>query len=519
MNDTTELSLREQLAQLMMIRIGSNLPPAKSVDDDAARVAALLAAEPLGGLLLFHGRFPSSVDVLNHLQASARRPLLIGSDLERGCGQQMAGLAMLPHAMIVDQVADGEQSARRFGQLTGQQARACGIHLVFAPVADVHTNAQNPIIATRALSRQPDRAARFVQAFVEGVQQSGAAATIKHFPGHGDTQQDSHDSLPTVPHSAERLEQVELLPFAAGVTAGAKLVMTAHVAYPSFDSSGAPASLSAPIIEGVLRQRLKFDGVVCSDSLLMAGVKERFAGEGELCLAALLAGIDLLLDVDQPTLVLDYLEQAVESGRLSRQRIATALARVDSLRAWIASQGSWTGSAERAAEIDTEAIQFGRDLAASGIEQRQTGTAAWRCDRPTLAVMLRPFRTPLDPAEQPLANALRERLTDVEYRELGPEATASDYDELQRLAAEAQQVVVAAVVKPAAWQTFGLLDHQRRFVEWVSNQHACCAGIALGVPEALDGFDFSAGLWCTFSDVAVCQQAAAERLATLGSSR
>ena len=176
----SSLTLRDKLAQLMVVRVGSNLPPVRTVDQDARRVAELLEAEALGGLLLFNGSWESTPAVIADLQAASRYPLLVTSDLERGAGQQLHGLPLFPHAMAFDAAGDeAEALVEEFARLTSLAMRAAGVHVNYAPVADVHSEPRNPIIATRAFSTHPQRAAELAAAFIRGTHAGGGlAATV-----------------------------------------------------------------------------------------------------------------------------------------------------------------------------------------------------------------------------------------------------------------------------------------------------------------------------------------------------
>ena len=317
--------LRDKLAQLMMVRIGSNLPPVRTVRQDAGRVEKLLDAEPLGGLVLFNGSYAESPAVIASLQRQSRYPLLVGSDLERGVGQQLQGMPLFPHAMAFGQGGDEAlATTEQFARLTAAGMRHCGVHVNFAPVADVHSEPRNPIIATRAFADDPERAAEMAAAFVKGCRAGGVLATAKHFPGHGNTHEDSHDTVPAVAASRAELELCELVPFRAAIGEGVPIVMSAHVRYPGLDPSGRPATLSPVILIDVLRGELGFQGAVFSDSLLMDGVKSQAANEGELAVAALLAGIDVLLDIAaatrQPSEVFDH--GTAGTGGTGRSRLA-----------------------------------------------------------------------------------------------------------------------------------------------------------------------------------------------------
>ncbi len=236
-----ELTLKEKIAQLIFVRIGSNLPPIVSASADEARIGDLLSECPVGGLLMFNGSWPETARSLARLQQASQTPLLVAADLERGAGQQLRGLTIFPHARAFAQLGeDAFDAIQQAARVTSQEALAAGVQILFAPVADANTNPQNPIIATRAFGEEPHQVAKLVQASVEATQQAGALATAKHFPGHGDTSQDSHAELPSVNRSADELRRTELVPFRAAVEAGVALVMTAHVSYPALDPSGTP---------------------------------------------------------------------------------------------------------------------------------------------------------------------------------------------------------------------------------------------------------------------------------------
>lgn len=497
--------LRERLAQLIMVRIGSNLPPVVVVDDDEARIATLLERCPIGGLLLFNGTKALTPRALRRLQASSKYPLLVGSDIERGVGQQIRGYTLFPHAAALARSSDG---VGFFLESVVPEAREAGIHITFAPVADVNTNRRNPIIAIRAFSGDPERAAHLTASYVWIAEDSGLLTTAKHFPGHGDTHQDSHDSLPSVAKSLDELRACELLPFQAAIDAGASLVMTAHVAFPQIDPSGLPATLSPTILKNLLRDEMGFAGVVCSDSLLMAGVRDLFDNEGEMALAALNAGVDLLLDVKAPVIVVDYLVSCVANGALSEDRVYEAFERVWALKRkafenMYADVGrSADGDLAAASRIAWEAVEISADAG---------DVLPFDPQRPLVAILLKPFETAIDPPEQPLAAALRERFREVRYIELGPRANAAALDDARQQALAAEQLVVAMIVRPAAWHAFGLLASQAEFVRQVTTERPAVVA-SLGVPYALDDYPAAALRICTYSDVAVSQQALADVL-------
>ena len=500
-------TLRERIAQLIFARIGSNLPPVRTVEDDKERIARLLDQCPIGGLLLFNGG-PSAKDALARLQERSRVPLLVAADIERGVGQQVKGCTLFPHAMAFEKLdGDGAVAVAEFAEASAREARAVGIHISFSPVADVNTNPHNPIIATRAFSENAYRAADLAAAYVSAAESAGLRTAAKHFPGHGDTHQDSHDSLPSVPRSLEALEACELVPFRAAIDAGCSLVMTAHVAFPEIDPSGAPATLSPVILKQLLREKLGFRGVVCSDSLLMAGVRDLFATEEAMALAALNAGVDVLLDIAEPNRVVEYLCACVDDGVLEQQRVDEAFQRVWSLKLKCFNQSS-DPTTEFPEIRDNSPTALAARIARGAIEvlSDTPHVLPFRKDVPLAAILLKPFQTPIEPPEQPLGAALREQFPDVRYMQLGPRADTSEYETAEYVARRAEQLLVAIVVRPAAWYAFGLLPEQRDFVESITQERSVVLA-SLGVPYALRDFPDATVRICTYSDVPASQQA------------
>jgi beta-glucosidase-like glycosyl hydrolase len=260
------------------------------------------------------------------LHRRAERPLLIASDLERGAGQQIAGLTEFPPPLALASLGDAAV-ARWAGAVTAQEARAVGINWVFAPVADLDLLPDNPIVQTRSFGADAQRVATLARSWIEGCQGAGALACAKHFPGHGRTSTDSHITLPVVSADRETLEAQDLVPFAVAVESGVASLMTAHVAFPALDPAGTPATVSPPIL-GDLRGRLGFDGLVVTDALIMDGalVGRR---ESDAAVEAIRAGVDLLLYPNDPRRVRDALDQAVASGALPRARLEEALGRYE----------------------------------------------------------------------------------------------------------------------------------------------------------------------------------------------
>jgi len=320
-----KMTVEEKVGQLVSCRFAGDF---RNADSAAIReLNDLVAKSGIGGLILFGGEVYETAELANAFQKLAKVPLLMASDFERGTGNQVTGATLFPPLMSLG-AAGSEELAYQMGRVTALEGRAMGIHMTYAPVVDVNVNPDNPIINTRAVGADPGLVSRIARAFIRGAQENGMIATAKHFPGHGDTAQDSHSLMPTIEADLDRLQKVELLPFKEAIDGGVKAVMTAHLYVPALDPTpGLPATLSAPILTGLLREKLGFRGLIVTDALEMAGVTNTFSTE-EASLRAVLAGVDQLLLPPEPAKVIAYLAGAVRDGRIPMRRIDESVRRI-----------------------------------------------------------------------------------------------------------------------------------------------------------------------------------------------
>ncbi|GAA3485242.1 glycoside hydrolase family 3 protein [Streptomyces yanii] len=339
------MTLEEKVGQLFTTRVYGE--SADTSDPDAVRTnqsflgvdnaAQAVARYHLGGFVYFayagNTRAPEQVAGLSNgiqrvaLEQSSRVPLLLSIDQEQGAVVRLGPPAtQFPGNMALAagrSVADAGIAAG----ITGQELRSVGVNQNLAPVADVNVNPANPVIGVRSFGESPELAAEMVAAQVRAYQAAGVAATVKHFPGHGDTAVDSHSGLPVINHSRTELDRIDLPPFRAAIAAGADVLMTAHIVVPALDPSGDPATLSHPILTGLLREELGFDGVVVTDSLGMAGVRQKY-GDERVPVLALKAGADMLVNPPVMRIAYEAVLAAVRSGELTERRIEESVARV-----------------------------------------------------------------------------------------------------------------------------------------------------------------------------------------------
>ena len=320
------LPLRDKIGQLIMPWL---LGGYESLDNPEMKQAlAWVDSQKVGGIIISIGSPTEIAAKLNALQRAAPLPLLIASDLEGGTTFRFStGGTPFPTQMGIG-AGGREDDAYEMGRITALEGRAVGIHLAFAPDADVNSNPNNPIINTRSFGGDPHAVARLVAATIRGIRDNGMFATAKHFPGHGDTETDSHLSLPTIAAGWQRFDTLELVPFRAAILAGVDAVMSGHIALPGLDPGPPlPGTLSPRILTGILRDSLHFDGVVATDALGMGAIVKE-VGADEAPVLAFLAGSDLLLMPTDVGHAIDAMMRAVESGRISRGRVDQSVRRI-----------------------------------------------------------------------------------------------------------------------------------------------------------------------------------------------
>lgn len=279
----------------------------------------------------------SAAFLINRLQALSNVPLLNTADFETGVGFRIFGATTFPRQMAMGAIRspDAERLVREEARITGAEARALGVHVNFAPVADVNNNPRNPVINTRSYGEDPARVAALVGAYLTGAREGGIIATMKHFPGHGDTDVDSHIGLPAMAFDRTRLDGLELVPFRQGIQAGAQAVMAAHIELRALDATpSTPATWSHPILHDLLRRDLAFAGISYTDSMSMAAVA-RLLPPDEAAVRAFLAGADQILHPPDPAAAFTGLKAAVASGRIQAAQLDQAVRRILRAKAYL----------------------------------------------------------------------------------------------------------------------------------------------------------------------------------------
>ncbi len=377
-------TLRRLIASLLVVRASGHLSDGQRRyprwELTNAELKTLLR-QGVGGVILLGGSTAELAQRCRQLQRWAGQPLLLCADVEEGVGQRFDGASWLVPPLALGRLYRQDPAralalAERYGACTGSDARRAGLNWVLGPVCDVNNNPANPVINVRAWGEDPASCGALATAFIQGLQSEGVLSCAKHFPGHGDTSCDSHLELPVLPHSRQRLEQVELPPFRQAIAAGVSAVMTAHLQLPALDAER-PATLSAAVLTDLLRRDLDFDGLVVTDALVMEAIAAHH-GAGEAAVLAVEAGADLVLMPADAQAAITAIESAVAAGRISREQLEASARRRQRALATVP-----PGSAdpEEAAQPDTALEQ---ELVQACLE-RQGGAIACSTNRPASA--------------------------------------------------------------------------------------------------------------------------------------
>lgn len=490
----------------------------KGADDPAyRRLVDLVERFGVGGVIFFQGEPLEQAVLTNDLQARAKLPLLVSQDMEWGAGMRIEHTTSLPRAMAFGATRNPDY-AYAAGYLTAQEARALGVHQIFAPVADVNNNPFNPIINVRSYGERPALVAEMVSAFVRGAQRGGVLATAKHFPGHGDTATDSHTDLPVLPHSRARLDALELVPFRAAIESGVMSIMTGHLAFPEVEPDpSVPASLSRQVTTGLLREELGFGGLVVTDALNMSGVAKHY-GVGEAAVRALEAGADMLLFSEDEYAARAAILRALEGGRLSEAQINASVMRVLRAKAWAGlDRKRAVELVEARRRVSTQLHEaFGETVARASLTLLRNegdllplpGT-----DRRILSVTLSDGESPSTGrtfSEHLGRHVPPGRLT---TRLLDRRSDEADYRQVLREAARYDVVLVPTYVRVRSWSgRIRLSSEHRRFLNQLIAQGKPVVLISFGNPYLVLGLDQPAAYVAAYGAAEASQEAAAEAL-------
>lgn len=326
------MTLREKIAQMIVSHSkGYSLD---KTSDEYKRISNLVQNEKIGGLIFFAGDSYQEAELINDMQSLSDIPLIISADFERGTKMRLDDGSLFPNNMGIGATRN-PNLAYNMGRIIAMECRALGIHQNYAPVVDVNNNANNPIINVRSFGEDPKLVSELGIALIRGLQDGGVIATAKHFPGHGDTDIDSHSDLPVLNFGMDRLDSVELVPYYEAIENGVMSIMIAHLAFPAVEHEPfVPASLSQKLVNDLLIDKMNFNGLIVTDALNMEGIKKHFTTE-QVALMSVNAGIDLILMPQGETITIDAIEKAVNEGIISEERIDRSVRKILKAKLWL----------------------------------------------------------------------------------------------------------------------------------------------------------------------------------------
>ncbi|MBI4876462.1 MAG: glycoside hydrolase family 3 C-terminal domain-containing protein [Acidobacteria bacterium] len=517
------MSLRERVAQLVMIPFYGEDPGSRTA---AWKEFQRLAREVrVGGLVLLNrvqygtvrnAEPHAAAAFVNRMQRQAPVPLIVAGDFERGASMRVAGAPRYPFAMAYGAMGD-LAATRALGAATAREARALGVHWIFAPVADVNNNPDNPIINTRSFGENPEAVAAHVRAFIEGAKSGPHArvlVTLKHFPGHGDTATDSHLGLAGVTADRNRLDRVELGPFRAGIAAGADAVMTAHITVPALEPRPIPATVSRAVLTGLLREELGFRGIIATDAMDMQGLTAQFPG-GEAAVRALEAGADLLLIPPRPEEAIGAVVAAVKSGRLSARRIEESVARILAAKVRAGLHRRKLADLEAIADVldSPEDLERAQAHAEAALTLVKNAASALPLQNPGAAcyVVLAENRSGIQGRR--FADEVRRRQPKASLSLLDPALPDTELEAAANRASQCDSAVIAAFVSVAAYRgDVALAGGYPKLVETLLAGGKPVVLVSLGNPYLLRRFPGVAAYLAAFSTMPASEAAAVKAL-------
>lgn len=514
-----KMTLEEKIGQLVMIPYFGRFTSEESPEFrtlahavEKLHVGCLIVEAHIGALGLERSRAYPTAAVANLLQARAKIPLLIAADFERGTAYRLEDGTAFPHAMAVAATGRAED-AYAMGRITALEARSVGVQWVFAPVADVSSDPANPVINVRSFGEDPRRVGECVAAYVRGVEEHGCLATAKHFPGHGDTNIDSHLNLPTIKSDRAHLENVELPPFRSAIAAGVSTIMTGHLAVPALEpEEGLPTTFSRKITTDLLRRELHFKGLIATDDLSMGGVSLRTA-TGEAAVLGILSGSDVLLVFKDLEAAIAGLREAAQSGRLPMARIDDAVARVLRAKAQV---GLHRGGNQVSLEALPknfalpESRHTAEDIANHGITvlRDESGQLPLDATRPRRVLLVAIAGDPDRIPGMELEDELRWRVDDLQVHRA--DKRFSGVDRLQMPRDDSYDLLIVALFVRAATESgsIGLLADQAAFVHRILATGKPTVVVSFGSPYLIAQFPEARTWLAAFSSADVAQRAA-----------
>ena len=505
----SDMTLREKIGQMII-----SSTPGENYQEGSAeyrRLAKLCRYTKVGGFIFFKGTSSGYASLSNKLQALSETPLLISADFERGTGMRVTDGTLFPNNMAVG-AANNPELAYKMGFSIAKESRALGVHQNYAPVCDVNNNPDNPIINVRSFGEDPVLVSRMSESVIKGLQDGNVIATAKHFPGHGDTKIDSHNDLPVLNFSMDRLYKIELVPFKNAIKNNVKSIMIAHLSFPELENKpNVPASLSENIVQNLLINQLGFEGLVVTDALNMKGITKYFS-TSEVAVMCVKAGIDLILMPIDEEESINAIETAVNNGIISEERINRSVQKILAAKEWLGLfNNRYVNESEVSQKVNTqESNALAQQIADESI-------TLVKDDRNVLPLKSKNKETLIINLSDGNSNINADYFT-AQMKAVNANTDAVNYfsdmrpDELQNAISEADRydVIIAAIYAKVRYGTgkIKMLPSQVQLLNSLNSSGKKLIVISFGNPYLLNEFPKITNYICAYGDADVSVKAA-----------
>ncbi|WP_369431599.1 glycoside hydrolase family 3 N-terminal domain-containing protein [Rhodohalobacter sulfatireducens] len=498
-----EMTLDEKIGQLFMVRAYGEF--SNDRDLDYLRLKELITDYHVGGIIFFQGDVYGQAVRNNELQKIAKYPLWIAQDMEFGAAMRIDGTTRITPAMGIAATGNSYNAYLK-GKITAHEAKAIGVHQIYAPVLDVNNNPNNPVINVRSYSADPGMVAEYGEEFMKGVQSEGLISTGKHFPGHGDTETDSHLALPTITHDYARLDSVELAPFRQSINEGMQSIMSAHISFPNIsENERLPGTLDPSILNKILIDSLSFNGLIVTDGLEMQGIAAHYS-PGQAVIKALQAGADQMLVSTDEKAAINEIKKAVESGELSEERIDFSVRKILQLKA---DKGIFSNRL-----VNIESLNY-------KINTPQFQNTANRIVRESVTVLKDEDILPIrqidypnilvvgisDGEEHSSARTLRREISryheNVQYHSLDYRTSNEEIQELMEDAQQADLIILGSFIRVRSYHSLQMPEEYNRILEQLSGFDKPEILLSFGNPYIVENFsdaDVHLMAWSAASD-------------------
>ncbi len=505
----SSLTLREKCAQMVMPWVLGEYVPDDSIE--FARITRLVKDDKVGGLIFFKGNILNEAMLINKMQKLSDIPLLIASDFERGLAMRLTDAIEFPYNMAV--AATGNpQYAYLMGKDIAVECKAIGVNQNYAPVADINNNPENPIINIRSYSEDKNIVSEFCDAFIKGAEEENILTTAKHFPGHGDTKTDSHQELPLIEGDSAELTDNELYPFKNSIQSGVHCIMIGHLNVPAFDTTkNLPATLSKPIITGLLQNKMGFDGLIATDAMNMNAVTKYYS-VGEAAVKAVEAGNDLILMPPDEEIAINAIYNAVKSGAISEDRINYSVRKILAAKKWLKLNERHPTDLDGITKIINRKshLRLAEEIAEKSItlvknDKKIIPVDASKIHRAACITITDGIESESDLLFQKLAE---DNFDYVNKIILNKKSRPKDYIRAYQIAKQSNFILLPSFVKVRAYQgTVKLSKRNTDFINKVIRLKSPTILISFGNPYLLTLFPKAKTYLCAYGDPPVSQQA------------